>query len=70
MAAKKKNKLKPKLSNKERTETLTTLWAVIEKLDTRTTSATVEAVPTGALKCALGALYCALNLVEGYMPKK
>lgn len=52
--------------NKEREETLTTIYAVVEALDQTTAAAAIERVPLGALKCALGGLYCALHLLDGY----
>jgi hypothetical protein len=76
MATKKKNKIKTKPKaksgsiNKERKDTLEALWAVAEELNERLVSNKVDQIPTGALKCILGAMYCGLNLMLNYLDEK
>jgi hypothetical protein len=52
--------------NKEREETLTTIYAVVEELYQTTAAASISRVPLGALKCVVGGLYCALHLINDF----
>ena len=52
--------------NKEREETLTAIYAVVEALDQTTAAASIARVPLGALKCVLGGVYCSLHLINDF----
>lgn len=50
----------------QKAEVLKTIWDVLDKLNAITTAASVNDIPLGALKCALGSLFCGLFLLEDF----